>query len=38
MPHSNLIRQIAKQTGDDLREIRRLGFSIVDPDDRDFDP
>jgi hypothetical protein len=38
MSSNSLNRQIAKKTGDDLREIRRLGFSISKPDDFYFDP
>jgi hypothetical protein len=38
MSHKSLNREIAQKTGDDLREIRRLGFSVVKPDDFNFDP
>lgn len=38
MTQKELNRQIARQTGEDIRAIRRLGFSIIDPHDDDFDP
>jgi hypothetical protein len=38
MPRKELERQIARHTGEDLCEIRRLGFSLIDLTDDDFDP
>lgn len=38
MPQSLLEEMIAKATGDDLRDIRRLGFQIADPHEVNFDP
>ena len=38
MTQQDLDRQVARATGDTLCEIRRLGFSIADPVDVDFDP
>jgi hypothetical protein len=38
MPRNELERQIIKRTGDDLHEIRRLGFQVTDLTDPDFDP
>ena len=38
MTQQELDRQVALATGDSLCEIRRLGFSIADPMDVDFDP
>lgn len=38
MPKRELERQVARKTGEDLHEIRRLGFSVIDLTDRDFDP
>lgn len=33
-----LDRAVATATGEDLRTIRRLGFSVIDLHDHDFDP
>ncbi|PQO36388.1 hypothetical protein DTL21_10855 [Bremerella cremea] len=33
-----LDRLVASATGDDLREVRRLGFQLADPDQVDYDP
>ncbi len=38
MTQRQLNRSVASKTGEDLREIRRRGFSIVDPRNIDFDP
>lgn len=38
MSYNSLDRQIANKTGDDLKEIRRLGFSLIDPNEAPFDP
>ncbi|QGJ68700.1 Hypothetical protein PBC10988_3610 [Planctomycetales bacterium 10988] len=38
MTQRELDQAIATQTGESLCEIRRLGFSIADPFDHDFDP
>lgn len=38
MPQSLLEEMIAEATGDDLRDIRRLGFQIADPELVTFDP
>lgn len=38
MPQSYLDQLVATATGDDVREVRRLGFQIADPDEVDFDP
>ena len=33
-----LDREIAQQTGEDLRTIRGRGFSVIDLQEQDFDP
>jgi hypothetical protein len=38
MTQRQLNRFVAAATGEDIREIRRRGFSIVDPNNIDFDP
>ncbi len=38
MTQRELDRHIASRTGEDVREIRRLGFSVADPFDTNFDP
>jgi len=38
MTQNELHRSVARATGEDLREICRRGFSIVDPRNIDFDP
>ena len=38
MTQDTLNRAVAQATGEDLSEIRRLGFNLVDPFERDFDP
>ena len=38
MTQAELDRQIAKATGESLRQIRRQGFSLADPDEVHFDP
>ncbi len=38
MTQRQLNRSVASKTGEDLREIRRRGFSIFDPGNIDFDP
>ncbi|MCA9124972.1 MAG: hypothetical protein KDB11_32570 [Planctomycetales bacterium] len=38
MTQSQLDRQIARATGEDLREIQRRGFSLADPAETNFDP
>ncbi|MEZ6096891.1 MAG: hypothetical protein R3C03_22165 [Pirellulaceae bacterium] len=38
MTQQELDRQLARHTGEDIREIRRRGFSLIDPFDSDFDP
>jgi len=38
MTQQDLDRAVSAATGEELREIRRRGFSIVDPADVDFDP
>jgi hypothetical protein len=38
MTQRQLNRFVASATGEEVREIRRRGFSIVDPDNIDFDP
>jgi hypothetical protein len=38
MTQRELNRAVAEATGEDLREVRRRGFSIADPVDLDFDP
>ena len=36
--HFELDQAVATATGEDLRTIRRRGFSLVDPHDANFDP
>jgi hypothetical protein len=38
MTQRELNQAVARATGEDLREIRRRGFSIVNPDALGFDP
>ncbi len=38
MTQSEIDSAVALATGEDLREIRRLGFSIADPTEAEFDP
>jgi hypothetical protein len=38
MTQRQLNRFVAAATGEDVREIRRRGFSIVEPNNIDFDP
>jgi len=38
MSQHDLDSAVADATGEDLREIRRRGFSIADPDEVCFDP
>jgi len=38
MTQRDLNSAVAHATGEDLREIRRRGFSIADPDEVCFDP
>jgi hypothetical protein len=38
MPRKELERQVAQRTGEDIQEIRRLGFQVIDLTDPDFDP
>ncbi len=38
MSSVNLIRAVARATGETCREIRRRGFGPADPLDVDFDP
>jgi hypothetical protein len=38
MTQRELNRAVAVATGEDLREIRRRGFSFADPINADFDP
>ncbi len=38
MSQAELDETIARSTGDDLREVQRLGFSVADPLDVNFDP
>jgi hypothetical protein len=38
MNQSAINRAVARATGESVREIRRRGFSLVDPDESDFDP
>jgi hypothetical protein len=37
MTQQDLDRAVSAATGEELREIRRRGFSIVDPQEVDFD-
>ena len=38
MTQNQLNQAISRITGEDLATIRRIGFSIADPDDVSFDP
>ena len=38
MMKTSLEEMIAHRTGDDLREIRRLGFQLADPESVSYDP
>ena len=38
MTQDTLDRAVAHATGEDLKEIRRRGFNLVDPVEVDFDP
>ena len=38
MTQNQLVRAIARATGESLSTIRNLGFSVADPDDVSFDP
>ena len=38
MTQNQLVREIARATGESLSTIRIIGFSIADPDDVSFDP
>jgi hypothetical protein len=38
MNQSQLNREVARATGESLREIRRRGFSLANPTEVDFDP
>ena len=38
MTQQELERSVSEATGEDLREIRRRGFSCADPEIVDFDP
>ena len=38
MTQRELHTAVARATGEDLREIRRRGFSLADPEKVDFDP
>ena len=38
MLQTELNRQVARRTGEDVHTIRQLGFSIADPEEVDFDP
>jgi len=38
MTHRELTSAVARATGEDLSTIEQRGFSIVDPDEVDFDP
>jgi hypothetical protein len=37
MTQSELNHAVSQATGDDVRDISRLGFSLVDQNDRNFD-
>lgn len=37
MTQSRLDRAVARATGEDISTIKRMGFSVVDPDQTDFD-
>ena len=38
MNQNQLNKAIIRATGEDLATIRRIGFSVADPDDVSFDP
>ncbi len=38
MTQNQIDRLVAEATGEDLREIQRIGFGLVDPDIVNFDP
>lgn len=38
MTQSQIEFSVARITGESLREVRRRGFSIADPEEVDFDP
>jgi len=38
MTQSELNHAVSQATGDDVRDISRLGFSLVDPAANDFEP
>ena len=38
MRQSRINRMVARATGEDLREIRRMGFTIADPAHVGYDP
>lgn len=38
MTQEDLDREVAEATGESLRTIRRRGFSLIDPNQTDFDP
>lgn len=38
MSRKDLERELVQKTGESVRTIRRHGFSIVNPRERDFDP
>ena len=38
MRQSRINRMVARATGEDLREIRRMGFTIADPARVGYDP
>ena len=38
MTQNQLNQAISRITGEDLATIRRIGFSVADPDDVSFDP
>ncbi|QDU59573.1 hypothetical protein Pan216_04030 [Planctomycetes bacterium Pan216] len=38
MTQHQLDRLVAQATGEDIREIKHLGFSLADPMEIDFDP
>ena len=38
MSQSELNEAIARSTGEDIQQVRRLGFSVADPLEVNFDP
>lgn len=38
MTQNQLDRAVASRTGESVQEIKRLGFSLADPSDVNFDP